>query len=117
MEHIERHKLKFRLHLAVCAALWLLLPAFTSASPYFSVSTDRTFPPGQKATIHLYTRDVQVLEFRLYRVNDPMLFFEKLGDVHGFGHATPKEQIEEPTWIERFHDWKHRVWIGVRNFF
>ena len=118
MEHIERRKLNLWAYVAVCAALWLLLPAITQAAePYFSVSTDRTFLPGQKATIHLYTRDVQALEFRLYHVNDPMLFFEKLGDVHGFGHTTPKEQIEEPTALERFHDWKHGVWTRIRNFF
>ena len=115
MEHLERHKLSFAriVILALC-----LLPALAHAGePYFSVSTDRTFSPGQKATVHLYTRDVNALEFRLYHVNDPMLFFEKLGDVHGFGHTTPKEQIEEPTAIERYHDWKHGIWTRIRNFF
>src|SRR5579872_715270 len=117
MEHIERNKLSPR-PIALFLALWLLLPSLGhAAEPYFSVSTDRTFLPGQKATIHLFTRDVNALEFRLYRVNDPMVFFEKLGDVHGFGHTTPKEQIEEPTWIERFHDWKHGIWLEIRDFF
>lgn len=117
MEHIERHQLKLRFHIAVCALVWLLLSSSAhAAEPYFSVSTDRTFMPGQKATVHLYTRDVSALEFRLYRVNDPMAFFERLGDVHGFGHATPKEQIEEKSWLERFHDWKHDLWISIRNF-
>ncbi|HEY6249921.1 MAG TPA: MG2 domain-containing protein [Candidatus Angelobacter sp.] len=115
MEHLKRHKLN-----VWCAAMLALclLPALAHAGqPYFSVSTDRTFSPGQKATIHLYTRDVNALEFRLYHVNDPMVFFEKLGDVHGFGHTTPKEQIEEPTFIERYHDWKHGIWTDIRNFF
>lgn len=115
MEYLERHKLTLR---AVLVLAMCLLPALASAGePYFSVSTDRTFSPNQKATIHLYTRDVNALEFRLYHVNDPMLFFEKLGDVHGFGHTTPKEQIEEPTLIERYHDWKHGIWTDIRNFF
>jgi uncharacterized protein YfaS (alpha-2-macroglobulin family) len=98
----------------------LLLPAMAAAAtPYFSVSSDRTFLPGEKATVHLYTRDVPALEFRLYRVNDPFLFFENLKDVHGFGtdHFGPKEQIEEETWIERFHDWKHDIWLEIRDFF
>src|SRR5579864_2941635 len=25
--------------------------------------------------------------------------------------------IEEPTWIERFHDWKHGIWLEIRDFF
>ena len=115
MEHLERIKLSVR-HAALLALC--LLPALAYAGqPYFSVSTDKTFLPGQKPTIHLYTRDVTALEFRVYHVNDPIVFFEKLGDVHGFGHATPKEQIEEPTLIERYHDWKHGVWTRIRNFF
>jgi uncharacterized protein YfaS (alpha-2-macroglobulin family) len=30
----------------------------------------------------------------------------------------PKEQIEapNPTLIERFHDWKHEVWVQIRDF-
>ncbi len=103
-------------NLLFCFAL--LVPALAhAAEPYFSVSTDRTFLPGQKATVHLYTRDVNALEFRLYRVNDPIVFFDKLGDVHGFGAFSPKEQIEEKTWIERYHDWKQDIWHDIRNFF
>ena len=116
MEHIARVKLIAR-YLGLLS-LCLILPALAQAAePYFSVSTDRTFLPGQKITVHLYTRDVQSLEFRLYHVNDPTAFFEKLGDVHGFGHTTPKEQIEEKAPLERFHDWKHGIWISIRNFF
>ena len=83
--------------LIVCLIVGLLFPSLATASPYFSLSTDKTFLPGEKATVHLYTRDVPALEFRLYRVNDPALFFENLRDIHGFGagHYGPKEQIEE----------------------
>ncbi len=106
--------------LIACLAVALLFPAAAAAaSPYFSLSSDRTFLPGEKATVHLYTRDVPALEFRLYRVNDPVQFFEQLRDVHGFGtqHFEPKEQIEEKTWLERFHDWKHEIWVEIRDFF
>ena len=108
--------------LMVCLAVALAVPAVAapaSSSPYFSLSTDKTFLPGEKATVHLFSRDIEALEFRLYRVNDPALFFEKLRDVHGFGtgHFGPKEQIEEKTWLERFHDWKHDLWIDIRDFF
>src|SRR5579864_6123480 len=100
-------------------AVAVVFPGIAAAAPYFSVSTDRTFLPGDKITVHLYTRDVPALEFRLYRVNDPAKFLEQLRDVHGFGagHYGPKEEIEEKTWIERFHDWKHGLWINIRNFF
>ena len=104
--------------LIACMVLALLLPTMADAAPYFTLSTDRTFLPGDKITVHLYTRDVSALEFRLYRVNDPVLFFEQLKDVHGFGtgHFGPKEQIEEKTWIERFHDWKHGIYVDLRDY-
>lgn len=117
MEHIKRSKLSRSVSFVLCFLACWVLPSLAHADPYFSVSTDRTFVPGQKATIHLYTRDVNALEFRLYRVNDPMVFFEKLGDVHGFGRTSPKEQIEEPTLIERYHDWKKDLWRDIRDFF
>ena len=86
-------------------AVAIVFPGIAVAAPYFSVSTDRTFLPGDKITVHLYSRDVPALEFRLYRVNDPVKFLEQLRDVHGFGagHYGPKEEIEEKTRIERFH--------------
>src|SRR5215470_3601416 len=105
--------------LIACVAVAVIFPALAVADPYFTVSTDRTFLPGEKAAVHLYTRDVPALEFRLYRVNDPALFFESLRDVHGFGtgHYGPKEQIEEKSRIERYHDWKRGIWVDIRNFF
>src|SRR5262249_9013395 len=105
-------------YFTACLALALMSPAVASADSYFSLSSDRAFLPGDKITVHLYTRDVSALEFRLYRVNDPVLFFEQLKDVHGFGtgHFGPKEQIEEKTPIERFHDWKHGIYVSLRDY-
>src|SRR5215475_2844845 len=106
-------------YFTACLALALMFPAVASADSYFSLSSDRSFLPGDKITVHLYTRDIPALEFRLYKVNDPVVFFEQLRDVHGFGsgHFGPKEQIEEKTAIERYHDWKRGIWIDIRNFF
>ncbi len=28
-----------------------------------------------------------------------------------------KERIDERTWLEKFHDWKHHLWFLVRRFF
>jgi len=83
--------------------------------PYFSLSSDRTYMPGEKPSVHMYATGVDALEFRLYRVNDPVLFFQKLDDVHNFGRVSPKERIEDKTWIERFHDWKYEQWISSRR--
>jgi uncharacterized protein YfaS (alpha-2-macroglobulin family) len=84
---------------------------------YFSVSTNKTFLPGEKIGVHLYATDVTALEFRVYKVNDPAAFVEKLDSPHSFGHVSEKEQIETPTLLERFHDWKKNVSWRVKHFF
>ncbi len=60
---------------------------------------------------------MEALEFRVYKVKDPIAFFERLDSPHGFGHTSMREQIETPTLIERFHDWKYGLWVGIRDFF
>src|SRR6185437_8002931 len=110
---------RFNIPLMYLAALVVLFTSTAHAGPYFSLSSDKTFSPGEKVTVHLYSRDVPALEFRLYRVNNPVLFFERLRDIHGFGAGRygEHEQIEDKTWIERFHDWKRHQLIRIRNFF
>jgi alpha-2-macroglobulin len=86
-------------------------------SAYFSLSTSKTYLPGEKIGLHIYANNVNAFEFRVYKVNDPALFFERLDNPHNFGRVMPREQIENPTFLERFHDWKHDVWVSIRDFF
>jgi alpha-2-macroglobulin len=110
----------------VCAVGLLVLalcnPAVLNAAPAvsFNLSTSRTFSPSEKPSIHLYARNVDELEFRIYRVQDPEKFLTGLDDLHSFGSGAPwgpKEQIDERTWLEKFHDWKHHYWFLIREFF
>jgi uncharacterized protein YfaS (alpha-2-macroglobulin family) len=102
--------------------LALMYPtALLAARPVsFNLSTNRSFAPSEKPTIHLYAKNVDELEFRIYRVQDPRKFLAGLPDLHSFDNGTPfagKERIDERTWLERFHDWKHHLWFLVRRFF
>ena len=85
----------------------------------FSLSTSRTFAPGESVKIQLFARNVPALEFRVYKVRDAEKFFAGLRDVHSFGveGRSPEEQIEQRTWLERIHDWKAHLWWRVRHFF
>ena len=88
--------------------------------PYFSLSTDKTFSPGEKIAVHFYGRDVEVLDFRLYKINQPAEFFRHLDDVHSFNNGSRggiEERIDEITPLEKFHNWKHDLWLDIRNFF
>ncbi len=109
-----------RARFAVLATLILLsLSALAqNKAVYFSVTTNKTFRPNEKPKVELYAHNVDVLEFRVYRVNDPLKFFQQLDNVHHFGpEYSPKEQVDERTWLEKFHDWKMGLWRWIRNFF
>lgn len=86
----------------------------------FNLSTNQTFSSNEQPKIHLYARNVDALEFRIYRINDPVRFMTNLHDMHSFGHEEgllPPEQIDERTLLEKFHDWKANLWETIREFF
>src|SRR5215831_901604 len=84
--------------------------------PFFSLSSNRTFGTGENPTIQLWAQGVDMLQFRVYRVNDPVKFFENLGDQHRFGGRVPRPE-RELTAIEKFHEWKARSRRAMRNLF
>ncbi|WP_263410081.1 alpha-2-macroglobulin family protein [Terriglobus tenax] len=104
------------------ALFFLFLAASVCAhAQSFNLSTSKTFAPGEKPAIHLYTHDVESLEFRVYRIQDPVKFVENLRELHSFSSGNigsyGPEYIDERTWLERFHDWKQQLWESIRFFF
>ena len=85
----------------------------------FSLSTTRTFAPGDSVKIQLFARNVPELEFRVYKVRDTEKFFGGLSDAHSFGVKpySPNEQVDQETWLERIHDYKAHLWWLIRSFF
>jgi alpha-2-macroglobulin len=108
---------------ALIACSLLMFGALTAAAKdaprSFSLSTSRTFAPGESVKVQLLARNVPALEFRVYQVRDAQKFFSSLKDLHSFGaqSASPAERIDERTWIERLHDFKAHLWYQVRHFF
>ncbi len=105
--------------LAVAALLALTAPLVaqeTEARAYFSITSERTYMPGEKIEIGVYSNNVTTLEFRVYRVNDTAKFFSQLQDMHSFGGQAPRLPKQEKGWLERFHAWKHRIWAWFRDF-
>ncbi|MGB9408609.1 MAG: alpha-2-macroglobulin family protein [Terracidiphilus sp.] len=102
--------------LLTCAAAHA---ADSDAPRSFSLSTTRTFAPGESVKIQLYAHNVSALEFRVYKVRDPQKFFAGLKDLHSFGvqSQSPNEQIDQRTFLERLHDFKAHLWWRVRRFF
>jgi len=87
-----------------------------STEPAFSVTSRQTFAPSQQPKIWISFREVDHLDFRVYRVKDPIQFFSKLKDAHSFG-SEKAELAREKTWLERFHEWKRDLRANVRDFF
>lgn len=103
------------------AALFLVLAVSVAGQeeeeqPYFSLSSNRTYAPGEKPVVELWAQNVDSLEFRVYRVKDPVLFFEKLEDLHEFGGRGPRLP-RTLTLLERFHQFKRSLRNEVRDLF
>ncbi len=79
----------FRLTVALCCLAMVLTVCAVaqdeSGEPYFSLSSQQTYMPGDKPEVAVYSHNVKQLEFRVYRVNDPVKFFSQLQELHSFG--------------------------------
>jgi len=105
--------------LLACAAGATAVGQAEDAPRSFSLSTTRTFAPGESVKIQLLAHNVPELEFRVYKVRDAEKFFAGLKDPHSFGieRYSPQEQIDQRTFIERLHDFKAHLWYLIRRFF
>src|SRR5439155_835430 len=112
VEHFEGGGMKTLRALALLAAA---APALcqSEAEGYFSLNSYRTAGPGGKPAIQLSAFNIDALEFRVYRVNDPLQFFRQLENPHQFGGRPPRP-AHQRTLLERIHDWKHGLRTDVR---
>jgi len=83
---------------------------------FFSLTSQRTYLPGEKPEVALYSHNLGTLEFRVYRVNDPVKFFSQMQNMHMFGGQGPHMPKQARTWLEKFHAWKHHIWAVIRDF-
>ena len=82
--------------------------------PYFSLSSNRTFGPGGKPSVALNAWNVAELEFRVYRIDDPVQFFQQLESAHEFGGRAQRPPHQR-TLLERIHVWKHGLRTSIRR--
>lgn len=94
----------------------LLLPALhAQTEPGFALHTTHTWAPGETPVVLTTFRNVSHLDFRIYKVKDPVKFFEQLKNPHQFGGPPPKIP-QTPTLLERWHEWKQRWHRDLRSF-
>ena len=83
------------------------------AEPYFSLSASQTFASHGEPQISLSAANVASLDFRVYRVNDTVKFFEQMEDPRNFGRAARPRSTPQ-TWIERIRRWKRQLRTNIR---
>lgn len=97
--------------------------ATPQGKPYFSLSTNRTFGTNDTARLWVNYQNIDALDFRVYKVNDPARFFKQLNDPHQMGEqektqvAANYSQQQGPTLLERIGDFKRGIFSTIRNYF
>ena len=86
------------------------------AEPAFSLSSSEIVAPGTDIRISVDFQRVDHLDFRIYRVADPVAFFAGLKELHQLGSPEPSVE-QERTLIERVASWKAAWRASVRDFF
>ena len=107
---------QLRVSLGLLCLFGLLLPALhAQTEPGFALHTTHTWAPGETPVVLTTFRNVAHLDFRIYKVKDPVKFFEQLKNPHQFGGPPPKIP-QTPTLLERWHAWKRRWRLALRSF-
>ncbi len=101
------------------AGLLLCGPALATAQPddgpAFSLWSSQIYTTRERPAFSLTFRRVEYLDFRVYRVEDPLKFFASLRDPHQLGSEKPVVP-QEQTWLERIAAWKADRRAEIRAF-
>ena len=104
-----RHLLRFAFAVAIAIPL-----TCQSDSPYFSLTSTRTFGTDEEPSVQLTGIGVGAVQMRVYQIKDPVSFFSSLDDAHSFGGTTPKP-LKKRTWLESLHEWKRELRKTIRT--
>ncbi len=84
--------------------------------PAFSLSASAIATTRDTPSVYLSFRELDHLDFRVYRVQDPMAFLAGLKDPHQLGSEAPLVE-QTPTMLERVADWKAGWRASIQDFF
>src|SRR5712692_6780047 len=95
-------------------------PTVVSTTPYFSLTTNRTYSPNETARLWASYQNIEYLDFRVYHVKDPSKFFKQLDDPHQMGEKE-KEAVSQGygvrvSVLERAHSLKISLFTAVRDY-
>jgi uncharacterized protein YfaS (alpha-2-macroglobulin family) len=91
-----------------------------TVKPSFSLSTNRTYGTGERARVFINYQAIDHLDFRVYRVNDPVKFFKQLNDPHQMGEQERSEVAaayqQRPSVLQRLRAFKLSIYRPVKNY-
>ena len=95
-------------------------PTVVSTTPYFSLTTNRTYSPNETARLWASYQNIEYLDFRVYHVKDPSKFFKQLDDPHQMGEKE-KEAVSQGygvrvSVLERAHSLKISLFSAVKDY-
>ncbi len=95
-------------------------PPDEHAKPFFSIHTNRTYATTDRARLWVNYRGVESLDFRVYRVKDPLKFFRQLESPHQVGEdeeaEVGKSITRQPTFLEKLRAFKSWVYGGFKTY-
>ncbi|HEY9285788.1 MAG TPA: MG2 domain-containing protein [Pyrinomonadaceae bacterium] len=92
------------------------------AKPFFSLLTNRSYGTNERPRLWLNYRDIDAIDFRVYRVNDPAKFFHQLENPHQFGEDEESEfesyfRKRNPSFLEKVRAFKAAFHLWFRDYF
>ncbi len=91
-----------------------------NSKPFFSLLTNHTYATTDRARLSLNYHGIDQLEFRVYKVRNPVEFFKGLDNPHQVGEDEA-EQISEkykraPTFLEKLRGFKNSIYKAIRGY-
>ena len=93
--------------------------AIFTDKPFFSLTTNRTFAPGEHARVWASYNNIDSLDFRVYQVNDPVKFFKQLENPHQMGENEKVQLASDrnrPSLLERTHTLKSYIYSAIKDY-
>jgi alpha-2-macroglobulin len=88
---------------------------------YFSLSTNRTYGTADRTRVWINYVGIDHMDFRVYRVDDPVKFFKGLEDPHKMGEGEKYQIIaslkKEPSVLEKVRELKVSVFKSIKDYF
>ncbi|MGH9822166.1 MAG: MG2 domain-containing protein, partial [Blastocatellia bacterium] len=89
--------------------------------PFFQLSTNHTYGTTDKARVWVTYQGIDHLDFRVYKVSDPVQFFKQLNDPHQMGEREKTEVAqtyneEKPSPLEKVRSVKVSIFRRIKDY-